>query len=157
MYLLYSHIWGLRVWVGFEASWRGEPLFLSSSWRAEPLFLSSSFMFGRTHSSCSEGHFVSIVFGRTNCLMFGRTLFRIWQIKLFKQNLSYFFKKGLSISALLNEIHRYTLLSNWFRGRGDRKRDENVKGVTLGGRRVRKETLYSVRKDTFQNMINKTF
>ena len=64
----------LQVWVGFRASWRGEPLFLNSS-----------FMFGRTHSSCleghmaacSEGHFLSIVFGRTHCIMFGRALFRI--------------------------------------------------------------------------------
>ena len=47
-------MFALRKWVGFGDSWRGEPLFLNSS-----------FMFGRTHSSCSEGHFLSIVFGNT--------------------------------------------------------------------------------------------
>ena len=67
-------MFALWVWVGFGASWKGEPLFLNSS-----------FMFGRTQSlcleghmaACSEGHFLSIVFGRTKYIMFGRTLFRI--------------------------------------------------------------------------------
>ena len=77
----------LQVWVGFRASWRGGTLSKKSSFVSIP-------------ASCSEGHFVSIVFGRTHCIMFGRTLFEYC---------------------------------------------------------VRKDTLPYVRKDTFQNMINKTF
>ena len=69
MYLWNSHIWGLR------------PHYV------RPLGMGRfrSFMFGRTNTShleghmaaCSEGHFLSIVFGRTHRIMFGSTLFRI--------------------------------------------------------------------------------
>ena len=52
----------LRVWVGFRARWRGGTLSKKSSFVSIP-------------ASCSEGHFLSIVFGRTHCIMFGRTLF----------------------------------------------------------------------------------
>ena len=47
------NMFALRVWVGFGASWRGEPLFLNSS-----------FMFGRTHSSYLEGHIAAYSEGR---------------------------------------------------------------------------------------------
>ena len=57
-------MFNLWVWVGFRASWRGEPLFLNSS-----------FMFGRTHISCLEGH-ISHVWKDT-WQHFGSTLFEL--------------------------------------------------------------------------------
>ena len=51
--LHFDHImFALRVWVVSRASWRGEPLFLNSR-----------FMFGRTHSSCLEGHMAACLEG----------------------------------------------------------------------------------------------
>ena len=59
-------MFALWVWVGFGASWRGESLFLNSS-----------FMLGKTHSSCLEGHMAACSEGHFLSIVFGRTLLRI--------------------------------------------------------------------------------
>ena len=76
----YWHIWGLwahyvspsgtQVWVGFEASWRGEPLVINSS-----------LMYRRTQSSCTEGHMAASSEGHFLSILFGRTLFEycVWK------------------------------------------------------------------------------
>ena len=84
-------MFALRVWVGFEASPSVGTEFMfqfqiTSNSCSEGHI--ASYLEGHM-ASCLEGHFLRIVFRRTHCIMFGRTLFRIWCLKLFKQTLTY--------------------------------------------------------------------
>ena len=90
-------MFALRLWVGFGSCFELTCIAIKDTQHHVFGRSLSSIVFGRTLLSivfgrtlleycvrkdtfrvlCWEGHFLSIVFGRTHCIMFGRTLFRI--------------------------------------------------------------------------------